>query len=246
MLQLRTRVRDPSKGLGPTARGLPQVPGQADQDPLPRRDRVQGQRVLHHRLQGFRHGFVGQWLRPGPREQARWQVGAQERAQTGINAGVGRVSLEREVHVSNMQDVPDGVPRCWWGDTDDPYRRYHDLEWGRPSADDRRLFEKLTLEGFMSGLSWLTILRKRESFRTAFRDFEPAVLARFGARDIARLLKDEGIVRNRAKIDATINNARRYRELVAEFGSFAAYAWRFAPPPRRRLITREELMRVKF
>ena len=147
---------------------------------------------------------------------------------------------------SGVSVGPDGVTRCWWGDTDDLYRRYHDLEWGRPSADDRRLFEKLTLEGFMSGLSWLTILRKRESFRTAFRDFEPAVVARFGARDVARLLKDEGIVRNRAKIDATINNARRYRELVAEFGSFAAYAWRFAPPPRRRLITREELMRVKF
>ena len=147
---------------------------------------------------------------------------------------------------SGVSVGPDGVARCWWGDTDDLYRRYHDLEWGRPSADDRRLFEKLTLEGFMSGLRWLTILRKRESFRTAFRDFEPAVVARFGARDVARLLKDEGIVRNRAKIDATINNARRYPELVAEFGSFAAYAWRFAPPPRRRLITREELMRVKF
>jgi DNA-3-methyladenine glycosylase I len=138
------------------------------------------------------------------------------------------------------------VRRCWWADSDDLYRRYHDDEWGRPSADDRRLFEKLCLEGFMSGLSWLTILRKRENFRKAFRGFDPEAIARFGARDAARLMSDAGIVRNRAKIDATINNARRYRELVKEFGSFAAYAWRFAPPPRKTLIGREELMQVKF
>ena len=141
---------------------------------------------------------------------------------------------------------PDGVARCWWADSDDLYRGYHDVEWGRPSADDRRLFEKLCLEGFMSGLSWLTILRKRENFRQAFRDFEPAAIARFAARDAARLMNDAGIVRNRAKIDATINNARRYRELTKEFGSFAAYVWRFAPPPRKRLIDRDELMQVKF
>lgn len=125
------------------------------------------------------------------------------------------------------------------------YRRYHDLEWGRPSADDRRLFEKLMLEGFMSGLSWWTILRKRDNFRAAFRNFEPSVVARFGARDAARLMRDEGIVRNRAKIDATINNARRFSEVVGEFGSFAAYVWRYAPPPRTQLITAAELMAVK-
>jgi DNA-3-methyladenine glycosylase I len=125
-------------------------------------------------------------------------------------------------------------------------RPYHDQEWGRPSADDRRLFEKLVLEGFMSGLSWLTILRKRENFRAAFRGFDPAAVARFGARDAARLMRDEGIVRNRAKIDATINNARRYAELVDEFGSLAAYVWRYAPEPRRRLLDRDELMQVKF
>ena len=146
---------------------------------------------------------------------------------------------------SGVSVGPDGVARCWWADSDDLYVRYHDLEWGRPSADDRRLFEKLTLEGFMSGLSWLTILRKRDNFRAAFLDFEPSVVARFGARDVARLMKDEAIVRNRAKIEATINNARRYPELVSEFGSFGAYAWRFAPKPRRRLLTREELMQVK-
>jgi DNA-3-methyladenine glycosylase I len=123
----------------------------------------------------------------------------------------------------------DGVARCWWSDSDELLRPYHDLEWGRPSADDRRLFEKLCLEGFMSGLSWLTILRKREHFRAAFLDFEPSVVARFGARDVARLMRDEGIVRNRAKIEATINNARAFRSLVDEFGSFAAYAWRYEP-----------------
>jgi len=111
-------------------------------------------------------------------------------------------------------------------------------------ADDRRLFEKLTLEGFMSGLSWLTILRKRENFRAAFHGFEPEALARFGARDTARLMHDSGIVRNRAKIEATINNARRYPELVEEFGSFAAYVWRYEPKRRSRLADRAALMRL--
>jgi DNA-3-methyladenine glycosylase I len=97
----------------------------------------------------------------------------------------------------------------------------------------------------MSGLSWLTILRKRENFRRAFGNFEPRIVARFGASDAARLMRDEGIVRNRAKIDATINNARRYAELVEEFGSFAAYVWRFAPPPRKRLLDRDGLMQIK-
>ena len=141
---------------------------------------------------------------------------------------------------------PDGVLRCWWSDSDELYRRYHDEEWGRPSADDRKLFEKLCLEGFMSGLSWLVVLRKRENFRKAFRGFDPTAVGRFGARDAQRLMNDAGIVRNRAKIDATINNARRHRDVVQEFGSFAAYVWRFAPPPRKALITRDELMEVKF
>jgi DNA-3-methyladenine glycosylase I len=97
----------------------------------------------------------------------------------------------------------------------------------------------------MSGLSWLTILRKRENFRAAFRDFEPAVVARFGGRDTSRLLADAGIVRNRAKIDAVINNARRYRDLVEEHGSLAAYVWAFAPSARRRLIDYDEFMKIK-
>jgi DNA-3-methyladenine glycosylase I len=136
------------------------------------------------------------------------------------------------------------VARCWWGDSDELYRRYHDLEWGRPVDDDRRLFEKLVLEGFMSGLSWLTILRKRENFRAAFRGFDPELVGRFGARDAARLMADAGIVRNRAKIDATINNARRHAELVEEFGSFAGYVWGYEPKPRKRLLDQAGLLEI--
>jgi DNA-3-methyladenine glycosylase I len=136
------------------------------------------------------------------------------------------------------------VARCWWGDSEELYRRYHDLEWGRPVDDDRRLFEKLALEGFMSGLSWLTILRKRENFRAAFRGFDPKLVGRFGARDAARLMADAGIVRNRAKIDATINNARRYAALVEEFGSLAAYVWGYEPKPRKRLLDQAGLLKI--
>jgi DNA-3-methyladenine glycosylase I len=128
----------------------------------------------------------------------------------------------------------DGVARCWWGGGDPLYRRYHDTEWGRPVADDRRLFEKLCLEGFQSGLSWLTILRKRENFRRAFEGFDIEAVARFGPERVELLLADTGIVRNRAKIEATINNARRCVELREEVGSFAAYVWRFEPDPRSR------------
>ena len=130
----------------------------------------------------------------------------------------------------------DGLARCWWAGGDVLYLPYHDTEWGRPVADDRRLFEKLSLEGFQSGLSWLTILRKRPNFRLAFRDFEPAAIAAFDDSDVARLMADTGIVRNRAKIEATINNARRYPELVDEFGSLAAYLWRYEPDADSRPV----------
>lgn len=123
----------------------------------------------------------------------------------------------------------DGMARCWWSDGDPLYRLYHDSEWGRPVADDRPLFEKFCLEGFQSGLSWLTILRKRPNFRAAFGDFVPAAIAGFDQADVERLMNDTGIVRNRAKIEATINNARRYPELVDEFGSLGAYVWGFEP-----------------
>ena len=128
----------------------------------------------------------------------------------------------------------DGVARCWWGAADPLYRPYHDTEWGRPVADDRRLFEKLCLEGFQAGLSWLTILRKRDHFREVFAGFDPAAVAEFGAEQVDRLLADPGIVRNRAKIEATINNARRYAELTTEFDSLAAYVWRYEPGPQDR------------
>jgi DNA-3-methyladenine glycosylase I len=109
------------------------------------------------------------------------------------------------------------------------YRSYHDLEWGRPVSDDQRLFEKLSLEGFQSGLSWLTILRKRENFRRAFKSFDFEAVARFNQRSVERLMADVGIVRNRAKIEATINNARRCIDLAGEFGSLAAYVWGHEP-----------------
>ncbi|HEX9163158.1 MAG TPA: DNA-3-methyladenine glycosylase I [Thermoanaerobaculia bacterium] len=121
----------------------------------------------------------------------------------------------------------DGIKRCWWAGDDPLYRQYHDSEWGFPVADDVRLFEKICLEGFQAGLSWLTILRKRENFRRAFRGFDFGKVARFGARDIKRLLADEGIVRHRGKIESTINNARRALELQRELGSLAAYFWRW-------------------
>ena len=129
---------------------------------------------------------------------------------------------------------PDRVHRCGWGAEPPIYQAYHDDEWGRPVADDCRLFEKLCLEGFQSGLSWLTILKKRENFRRAFAGFDFHQLARWGERDVERLLGDAGIVRHRGKIAATLNNARRALELAAEFGSLAAYFWRWEPPPHER------------
>ena len=126
----------------------------------------------------------------------------------------------------------DGIARCWWGATTEDYRAYHDAEWGRPVVDDRRLFEKLCLEGFQSGLSWLTILRKRDAFRTAFAGFDFEQIARFGARDVKRLLGDAGIVRHRGKIESTINNAKRCVELVEAEGSLARYVWSFEPDSR--------------
>jgi DNA-3-methyladenine glycosylase I len=128
----------------------------------------------------------------------------------------------------------DGISRCWWCKASDDYVVYHDTEWGFPVHDDRRLFEKITLEGFQSGLSWLTILRKRENFRRAFVDFDIDRLARFTGRDVARLLKDAGIVRHRGKIESAINNAKRARELIDETGSLSAYVWRFRPDDRAR------------
>jgi DNA-3-methyladenine glycosylase I len=123
----------------------------------------------------------------------------------------------------------DGRTRCWWCGASDDYRAYHDDEWGRPVADDHRLFEKICLEGFQSGLSWLTILRKREAFREDFAGFDYEKVARFTAARVERLLADARIVRHRGKIESTINNAKRARELARECGSLAAYFWRWEP-----------------
>ncbi|PZX15377.1 DNA-3-methyladenine glycosylase I [Celeribacter halophilus] len=121
----------------------------------------------------------------------------------------------------------DGLNRCAWCARDPEYIRYHDEEWGYPVADDRRLFEKICLEGFQSGLSWWTILRKRENFRAAFKDFDFHTVAQFDQADIARLLQDKGIVRHRGKIAAVINNAARAREMEQEFGSLARFFWTY-------------------
>jgi DNA-3-methyladenine glycosylase I len=124
---------------------------------------------------------------------------------------------------------PDGKPRCRWCGLAPEFLHYHDTEWGFPVRDDHRLFEKLSLEGFQSGLSWRTILVKREAFRAAFHGFDFDRIARFTGRDVERLLKDDGIVRHRGKIEAVINNARLARELVKRDGSLAAFIWRFEP-----------------
>ena len=128
---------------------------------------------------------------------------------------------------------PDGQPRCAWCGAAPEFLAYHDTEWGFPVSDDHRLFEKLSLEGFQSGLSWRTILAKRDNFRAAFHDFDFDRIAAFTQRDVNRLLKDEGIVRHRGKIEAVINNACKAQELVKREGSLAAFIWRYEPDPRQ-------------
>ncbi|MBK8456001.1 MAG: DNA-3-methyladenine glycosylase I [Phyllobacteriaceae bacterium] len=131
-------------------------------------------------------------------------------------------------------EANDGTKSCAWHGGLPDYARYHDTEWGRPVADDIRLFEKICLEGFQSGLSWLTILRKRDNFRAAFDGFDFEKVAKYTDADITRLLADKGIVRHRGKIVSTINNARRALELRTEFGTLAAYFWSFEPKPEER------------
>lgn len=139
-----------------------------------------------------------------------------------------------------------GKPTCFWGAGDADYQAYHDDEWGRPVDSDIRLFEKLCLEGFQAGLSWLTILRKRENFRKAFKGFDFKKVARFGEKDVERLLQDAGIIRHRGKIEATINNAKRALEMVKEEGSIAAFIWRYEPDPKTRpkKLTKKALMKL--
>jgi DNA-3-methyladenine glycosylase I len=135
---------------------------------------------------------------------------------------------------AGLVEGPDGITRCAWHGNLPDYLDYHDREWGRPVADDIRLFEKICLEGFQSGLSWLTILRKRENFRAAFAGFDFDRITQFTDADVERLVQDAGIIRHRGKIVSTINNARRAQELVAEAGSLAAWFWRFEPGPGER------------
>lgn len=128
---------------------------------------------------------------------------------------------------------PDGKPRCRWCGAAPEFLAYHDTEWGLPITDDQRLFEKLSLEGFQSGLSWRTILAKREHFRAAFHNFDFDRIARFTEHDVGRLLKDEGIIRHRGKIEAVVNNARLARDLVKREGSLAAFIWRYEPDSKQ-------------
>jgi DNA-3-methyladenine glycosylase I len=135
---------------------------------------------------------------------------------------------------TGLIEGPDGALRCAWHGNDDFYRDYHDHEWGRPVSDDYRLFEKICLEGFQAGLSWITILRKRENFREAFDGFRFERIAYFSEREVERLLGNAGIVRHRGKIESVINNAKRARALVDEAGSLARFFWRFEPGPKER------------
>jgi DNA-3-methyladenine glycosylase I len=137
------------------------------------------------------------------------------------------------MNVAGLADGGDGRLRCWWGTSTPDYLAYHDEEWGRPVTDDRGIYERLTLEAFQSGLSWLTILRKREAFRAAFDGFEFERVADYGEREVERLLADAGIVRNRAKIEAAIANARAARALAATRESLTALAWSFRPERER-------------
>jgi DNA-3-methyladenine glycosylase I len=150
------------------------------------------------------------------------------------SALASQTSQASEASNGLFTDDADGVARCSWCRATPAYRHYHDHEWGFPVTDDRRLFEKLCLEGFQAGLSWLTILNKRENFRRALADFEAEKLVRFDDADVARLLADAGIVRHRGKIESTLNNARRVLALREEFGTLAAYAWRFEPDAAAR------------
>lgn len=141
----------------------------------------------------------------------------------GILAGHGAI-------VHNLVTGDDGLDRCWWGADPEIYRIYHDEEWGRPATDDTRLFEKVCLEGFQAGLSWLTILKKRESFRSSFAGFDTEAVARFTESDVQRLLADAAIVRHEGKIRSAINNANRALELADEHRSLADYFWSWAQP----------------
>jgi len=143
--------------------------------------------------------------------------------------------------MSDLVKGADGLRRCRWGASTPDYEAYHDDEWGRPVVDDVRLYEKLCLEGFQSGLSWITILRKREAFRRAFKGFDPKKVARFGDADVQRLLGDAGIVRHRGKIEAAIANAKATLAVQRELGSLATLVWSFEPTRTRAVASFAEV-----
>lgn len=138
------------------------------------------------------------------------------------------------MHVESISPVSD-TPRCWWCGSDPLYVQYHDTEWGVPLHDDQKIFEMLILEGFQAGLSWITILKKRENFREAFAHFDPVKIARFSRKEIERCMNDKGIVRNRLKIEAAITNAQSFLKVVEEFPSFDTYIWQFTDGRTLRL-----------
>jgi DNA-3-methyladenine glycosylase I len=160
----------------------------------------------------------------------------------GARRDVGWVQMSSPTPPDGIEICEDGVRRCAWACSTPDYHGYHDTEWGFPVADDKRLFEKLSLEGFQAGLSWLTILRKRDAFRSGFADFDHQRVARFTEKDVQRLLADAGIVRHRGKIEAVINNAARAAELVESEGSIAHYVWSFEPLSHGRSV--DELGRL--
>jgi len=152
--------------------------------------------------------------------------------------------------MSKAINYPDGIDRCSWCNATDEYIDYHDKEWGYPVDDDQRLFEKICLEGFQSGLSWRTILSKRENFRAVFKQFDFNKIAKFSDNDIERLLQDEGIIRHRGKIEATINNAKCAQDMLKQEGSLAAFFWRYEPAvinhqPQTVSITAESIAMAK-
>ncbi len=142
---------------------------------------------------------------------------------------------------TNMITGDDGLRRCWWCGSDPLYTRYHDQEWGQPVADDRQLFEKVCLEGFQAGLSWITILRKRDAFRKAFHNFDFRKVATYSSKRVDLLLTNAGIVRHRGKIQSTINNAKRAIEMVDEEGSLGAFFWEFEPSKTRALRSQRDV-----
>jgi DNA-3-methyladenine glycosylase I len=180
------------------------------------------------------------------KSQKRKRVGAKRIATRTHGAAPASTTRRTPNRPPVIETVADGRARCPWPRDQADYCAYHDDEWGRPVDDDHRLFEKICLEGFQSGLSWLTILRKRKNFRRAFRGFDFEQVARFNARSVERLLGDAGIVRHLGKIESAIGNARRACTLADEFGSLAAYFWRFEPDPgsRPRRLTWAALRRL--